>query len=61
MRTSLSFRDRVKRELQKARKGMHPGGHTTGNLIFTHSEVQEILADLDDLCDREIREKVTPS
>lgn len=57
MKTSFSFRDRVKRELQKARNGMKlPAGTTgsmSGNLIFTHSEVQEILEDLDRLVEVE--------
>lgn len=49
MKTSFSFRDRVKRELAKARAGMGRGGKMTGNLIFTHSEVADILEDLSKL------------
>lgn len=54
MKTSISFRDRVKVQLRRARDGMlFKGGKMTGNLIFTHNEVADILEDLDELQHRE--------
>lgn len=51
MRTSHSFRLRVAREMEKARRGR--GSGFTGQLTFTHNEVNEILADLATLYDME--------
>jgi hypothetical protein len=53
VKTSISFRDRVKVQLRRARDGMKlpdgVKGKMTGNLIFTHSEVADILEDLEKL------------